>query len=121
MNYSSIQLLRVKNNLSERKLAQMVGMSASGFNNAMNRGTMTISVLEKLCELFEVPASYFFEDEKNPVSERSPNYGKKCQSCISKDGKIELLTKMIKEKEEIIKQLHIDLGRNAPGKSGKVA
>lgn len=118
MDYSKIRVLMMHNNFSERKLATEIGMSNTGFRTALERKTLRIDHLEKISAVFDVPVTYFF-NESNEIIESKP--GKKCMDCVSKDGKIELLTKMIKEKEEMIKQLHIDLGRNAPGKSGKVA
>jgi transcriptional regulator with XRE-family HTH domain len=101
-----------RRNFSKRKLASLIGMSPPGFNTAIEKETLSIAKLEELCKVFDVPITEFFPGEaKNYVNETSGTYKKKCLECASKEGTIELLTSMLKEKEEEIKGLRAELGR----------
>lgn len=120
VDYSRITLLIRSKNLSENKFAESIGMSGNGFRSMMNNQTLKIEVLEKICEVYSLPITHFFENS-NLLKEPDPKYGKQCKECLKKDGKIELLTEQLKQRDDYIKDLYRDLGRKSPGKDGKVA
>jgi len=113
MDYSKIRLLMVQRNFSARKLAREIGMSDVGFNTMMEKQTMKVEYLERLCDVFNVSVSYFFGEEEN---------GRKtCRECHKKDAKLELLKELLDEKEKEIARLNQELGRKVGTEDGKVA
>lgn len=62
MDYNNLKNAIKGSNLTIRECASKVGMSETGFHQSIQRGTMTISVYEKICELLGVSPSSFFDD-----------------------------------------------------------
>lgn len=120
MDYSKIRVLMLKHNYNNNSFSKAIGMSTPGFKASIEKGTLTVQNLESICKVFNVPISYFFEND-DFLQEPDIRYRKQCKECLKKDGKIELLTKLLKDKEDYIKELYKDLGRSSPGKDGKVA
>lgn len=94
MDYDKIWSLKNKANMSNRQLAQLLGMSGQGFKTMMEKESCTVKTLEKLSEIFHVPIIFFldkrhelFESEENTASEPIAAYGK-CMQCAKKSEEI---------------------------------
>lgn len=62
MDFDKVYSLINHHNISVRKLADIVGYSASGLNDAIRKKTMRVDLLEKIAHYFKVSPSIFFED-----------------------------------------------------------
>ena len=115
----------MRKKFSERALAAAVGMSPSGFHNAINRQTLSVKDLESLSNVLGVEPAYFFEDSGGPadsVNESETVYNsKRCQKCKEKDGQISLLKNLLKEKEKELLELAQELGRRFGREKNHVA
>lgn len=63
--------------MSRKDLSEKLGITPYGFDRMIRDETMKISTFEKLYKLFEVPISYWFEEEKENISmlnEAESNY-----------------------------------------------
>jgi transcriptional regulator with XRE-family HTH domain len=74
-NLSIIRQLCVDNKITQKELAQRVGISHNGLQNIMKTGSAKIDTLEKIAEIFGTSILVFFrEKEVEPVSENSVTY-----------------------------------------------
>jgi transcriptional regulator with XRE-family HTH domain len=111
MIYNKIDKLRKKQK-SQKILADAVGMTVQGLNLMLNKRTMTVDTLEKIAKYFEVSPAYFFEEESNLVGESKHSYKQKCIDCSKYEGQIELLSKLLREKDDMIARLNREIGSN---------
>ncbi len=63
MNYKKIDDLLTAKDLSFKLLAERIGVTRTGLYHTIKNKTLTVSALEKIAEVFEVPVIVFFEDE----------------------------------------------------------
>ena len=50
-------------NLTIRGVAEKIGISEAGIHNMFRSHDMKISTLQKIADYFEVPITYFFDDD----------------------------------------------------------
>lgn len=62
-----------------RKVAADIGMSEPNLHRCINNNEIKCSDLEKICNLFDVPISYFFDEEFTPIE---PKKRKSCGEAI---------------------------------------
>ena len=74
MDYNNLKNAIKGSNLTIRECASKVGMSETGFHQSIQRGTMTISVYEKICELLGVSPSSFFDDASSVIVSGNQNH-----------------------------------------------
>ncbi len=75
LNYRKIEEMQLLNKVSDRGMGRILSMSGSGYGNMMKRKTMTVEVLEKIAEFFDVPVEHFFTEEgKNTVTNVHGDY-----------------------------------------------
>lgn len=113
MDYSKIRLLMVQRKFNESQLAREIGMSQPGLKATLNNGTMRVDTLEKICNVFDIPVSYFFEegeDKKKP-----------CRECTKCKAQLELLKELLDEKDKEIARLNQQLGRKSGTADSAVA
>jgi transcriptional regulator with XRE-family HTH domain len=113
MDYSKIRLLMSQRKFNESQLAKEIGMSQPGLKSTLNNGTMRVDTLERLCSVFDVPVSYFFEegeDKKKP-----------CRECTKTKAQLELLKELLNEKDRQIANLNQELGRKLGTRGNEVA
>lgn len=65
-----IEELRNARALSVNKLAEKAGISQSTLSSALNRSSLTVDTLERICEGLGIPISSFFmtDEQKETVS-----------------------------------------------------
>ena len=51
------------NNLTIRGVAEKIGISEPGIHNMFRSQDMKVSTLQKIADFFEVPITYFFDDD----------------------------------------------------------
>lgn len=66
MDYNKIKELCTARGLSIPQLAEKIGVSKSFYTSLKNE-TLSVSTLEKIADVLEVPISYFFSDEADIV------------------------------------------------------
>jgi len=53
--------------ISQKALANSVGMSPTGFSQMLGNGSMKMKIYEQICDTLEVPYSYFYDEgEEHP-------------------------------------------------------
>lgn len=73
MNYKKIDDLLTAKNLSFKLLAERIGVTRTGLYHTIKNKTLTVSALEKIAEVFEVPVIVFFEDENEKWTKSALN------------------------------------------------
>ena len=70
---NKIEALKKQRKVSNTDLAEKTDMSRGGFELMLKSGDMKISTLKAIADFFNVPITYFFEDNKEveSSSERS--------------------------------------------------
>lgn len=76
MKYNRIEILLHKKRLLQKDLIEYLGMSRQGLYTMVENQSMKVSTLEKMCEFFDVPINYWFEDESaaNMLNESESKY-----------------------------------------------
>jgi transcriptional regulator with XRE-family HTH domain len=98
MNYKRLKELVDKENLSQNKAAAAFGMSAPGYKEMLDNQTMKVETLEKVARHFNLPVSYFFDEEANELNEPRAEYKTNCcELCREKDRTINTLERLVDE------------------------
>ncbi len=63
MNYNKLENIRKGKKITQKELAEKVGISESTYKKNIANENMTIAVLEKIAEILEVPVTEFFDKE----------------------------------------------------------
>lgn len=84
MNYNKIIELQQQKKVSNRKLAETIGMSDVGYGKMLANESCDVRTLEAIAKFFKVPINYFFENFQN-------DYNPECD-CNEKQKKINELT-----------------------------
>jgi len=111
-----IKILLTKNNISIEKLAFSIGITKNTLLNVFKKNEINTKYLVKISEHFDMPMSYFFDEDCNNV--KIENVGNETTGNGNKIGNVsinneneklkienEYLKKQIKDKEEIINLL----------------
>ena len=117
---NKITELRKKLKITEKELAEKVGMSLTGFRQAMAKDDFKVSTLTILAKILKAPVSYFFDETgRNVVSDNKVIYANtngdnnninlQLHDCVHKVRLLEVenegLKNEIKSKDKIIKLL----------------
>lgn len=62
LNVNKINLLREQRKVTQSQLAQKIGISVVGLQQALKKGDFKISLLLRIADYFKVPVSYFFDE-----------------------------------------------------------
>ena len=63
VSINKIRKLIDDNNLTIKRFAKKIGISEPGIHNMFRSQDMKVSTLQKIAVYFEVPITYFFEDD----------------------------------------------------------
>lgn len=116
MNYNKIEVLQ-KVAGKKKDFAAKIGWTVHGVNRMIKERSMTVETLEHICNTFNVPITFFFEDDNNELREPSAVY----ETKNNKDARIDLLMEMIREKDDEIARLNREIGRKDTQKKKGVA
>jgi len=119
LKYNRIEELRESLRYSKKDIYDCLGITAAGYEKMIKNKTCTVSYLEKIAELFQVPITIFFETDHTDhafVSERKGNYELKNLELEKCMAQIELLKEMLIEKDKLISELNRTVGRLLAGK-----
>jgi len=90
-------------NISLKILAEKIGMTEAGFHQSMNKNTLRLDKLFKICEVLEITPADILEKEIQELKENNPVYGLSDQ---------DILREMFKS----IKRIENKLFESDPGK-----
>lgn len=65
MDYSRIKMLLTEKGVSFSELTDKIGMSRRGLYAAIDNKTLSITSLEKISEVLNVPVTYFFDNNQD--------------------------------------------------------
>jgi transcriptional regulator with XRE-family HTH domain len=71
---SKIKELRKVNKITEKELSDYIGMTVTGFRQAVVNETLKVNSLKLIAEKLKVPVSYFFEDAEPSIKEPGAIY-----------------------------------------------
>lgn len=121
MNYRKLEELQAKKKVSNREIARDLNISDSGYKRMITDQTITVKMLEKLAEYYQVDINIFFNgNQLKTYSENSKidfveDYGHvECSFCKIKDKRIADLEM---HRDDLRKQLN--LKDESLGKNGK--
>lgn len=89
MDYNKINKILTDKRLSIPQLADKIGMTKRGLYSSIENKTLTISTLEKIAEVLDVPATVFFD-------EQSANWNNK--DLIAQNTKFDIEIQDLEEK-----------------------
>ena len=95
---NKIKILAKQKKLSLKEISEKIGMSDTGFLQALKRDDFKTSTLEKLSKYFHVPLLYWFKEQDRPenkISESNSEYTKPCPNCRHLEKEIELQQEII--------------------------
>jgi transcriptional regulator with XRE-family HTH domain len=97
MNINKLKALLHQRDISQKEMAEKIGMSEPAMSNAMRRGDFKVATLEKIAKVLNVNMSVFFNDDpvQNTFNEPKATYK------TSNNSEIE---KLIKERDDALKQ-----------------
>ena len=116
MIYSRLTLLKNQHRLKRKELAEILGVTETGLDYKLNKESFTVKDIEVLASYFKVKIGYFFEEKDYQGDTKS---GGLCIECLKKDGLIEGLQEMLKEKDLKIEELSREIGRRTTIKRAK--
>lgn len=109
MDTNKIKSLAKLRKISIADLAVEIGMSVTGFYEALANNTLKITTLEKIGQSLGVPITYFFKEEEEGfnANESQVNYGKSIDGNITqsiiKSSEQECYKKLTAAEKEIRK------------------
>jgi transcriptional regulator with XRE-family HTH domain len=63
LKYNKLEDLQKKNKVSDRKVAEYLGMTGVGYRKMILNETCTVDTLERLAHYYHLSAKYFFDEE----------------------------------------------------------
>jgi len=94
--------LRKLKKITEKELSEGIGMSLTGFRQALANDDFKISTLQKIAQCLKVDISVFLKEIE---LENLNNTDTECENCKIKDSIIESKNQIIKEQETLIQQM----------------
>jgi len=113
MDYSKITLLKNKHRSTIDEMATILDVTKSGYYYVINNQTLTVKQLEGLARFYNVPITFFFSaEEQLKASENAVEYNiKKSTNYDNFKFEIEILKRMISEKDKTISELNREIGK----------
>jgi len=122
MDYDQIWSLKNLSGLSDRKFAKSIGMTGQGFKSMMDNKSLKVETLERMCEEYKKPLSYFYgktEQESTMYDSREViNLSAEpkvttytCPDCIEKENTIKDLRANLNDLRKHIEFLEFSLGK----------
>ncbi|MBN2664806.1 MAG: helix-turn-helix domain-containing protein [Bacteroidales bacterium] len=105
-----IKELLLKNELTIENLAYKLGVSPATLHNLFKKNNTNTDLLKKISDVFEVPVSSFFDEEKNTNSgvangsQINGNYNKVSIKVNEQANEIEKLNQEVSYLKELLKQ-----------------
>ena len=107
-----LKKLLAERNITNKELCDKIGMTEGGFYQSIKNNSFKVATYELISEVLNVPMTYWFMEE-NPVAEgfhddvkfqlQTITYLQ--EKVVDLNEKIELLKKLLADKEEQIEQL----------------
>lgn len=101
-NLSNIRELCIQKNITLKELSEEIGISQNGLQRILKDNSTRIDTLEKIASFFEVPITYFFQDDEEGVSE---TVELKTENENLKKRIAELEEELLEDKRTIVKFL----------------
>lgn len=98
------QLIESQSKYSKLEVAEKIGVTDSTIYNLMKKDSVETKHLQALCDLFDIPMTYFFDDK--PKKSKSLDGGKFGSEVV-----IDLLKEQLKEKDRQIFELIQRVGK----------
>jgi len=121
-----IKELQKRNKFTQEELAELIGMTRTGFRGALANDEFKASTLLKLAKVFNVPITYFYEEDDNQIQNAlaagdqsvavagdgnfflGGNSPKRNTTRGGEDNilseKVKMLEKLLEEKERVIEE-----------------
>lgn len=113
MIYSKIKLQMDITKMSRKDISEKLEITPYGFDRMIRDETMKISTFEKLYKLFDVPISYWFEEEGKASAVNEPEAGYDLRREIKElKDTLEILKLLIKKQESEITGLKSQLNKH---------
>lgn len=105
---NKIEHLAKEKRLSLKEIGIAIGMTDTGFYQAMKRDDFKTSTLEKLSKYFKKPITFWFDDQQtlpinNEMNEPGVQYYKECPNCMHFEREFQLQQKVIDGLERELK------------------
>lgn len=65
--YPNIEAERVRNNLTQDAISNMLGVERKSYYNWLNKGNIPVNVLIQLSDIFDCSVDYLLGRTRNPV------------------------------------------------------
>ena len=65
--YPNIEAERVRNNLTQDAISNMLGIGRKSYYNWLNKGNIPVNVLIQLSDIFDCSVDYLLGRTRNPV------------------------------------------------------
>ena len=62
MNINKLRKIIELKKITQKEIAEKIGLSSNAFSAALKKGDFKVSMLEKIAEVLDVPVSYFFDE-----------------------------------------------------------
>lgn len=119
LNKIEIKQLMLVNKISQKEIADALGMSEAAFSSALKRSGLLEDRVRIIAGLLKVDQARIIASNNDMVNEVSSDYQTDVKILLnrlieSKDETINYMSKIIREKDEIIEELSVKL--KEPGK-----
>ncbi|MDB3887336.1 helix-turn-helix domain-containing protein [bacterium] len=100
-----IKILRVKNGLNQQQLADLINKTRTLISHIEVTSKVNYYTLNEIAKVFGVDVTYFTEKDNNELKEDAPAYSKAEDKIEKLEREVELLTQIVDNQKELIKQL----------------
>lgn len=98
MIFSRLKKILKTRKITQKELAEKIGVSVTTINDLLKREDLKVSMLEKIAKVLQVPVSYFFDEECNSGQQTNGN-------GIHTNGSNNKISVQSAKKDETIKHL----------------
>ena len=112
MDYKELKALAETKNLLLQDVAVALGMTPNGFRRAIDRGTLPVSKVVELCQMFHFSPNFFFGWPDQPVQGGVYAANITGGNTQNSSEAIRVLADQLKEKDRQISKLLSMLGKD---------
>jgi len=106
VNYNKLKELLSEKKITVAQLAEKIGMSKGGLYSAISNETLSVNMLEKISEVLEVPATYFFDGGILSVEELNNLLNEAHDEARKQELHTDLLWERIGEKRYLLRMIY---------------